>query len=56
MSKIILVVLVALFSVRFTAEVFVEDKRLQKIFNSLTFVGLVLWFPISMLLVFIFGA
>lgn len=56
MSKNILVVLVALFSVHFISEVFVNDKKTKKLFNKLVFIGLVLWFPISMLLVFIFGA
>ena len=56
MSKFILVVLVALFSVHFISEVFVNDNKTKKLFNNLAFIGLALWFPISMLLVFIFGA
>ena len=56
MSKFILIVFVSLFIVHFVAEIFVENKELQKQINNLVFIGLALWFPMSMLLVFIFGA
>ena len=56
MSKLLLVGLFVVFVGHFTAEVFVENKRLQKILNNLAFVGLVLWFLVAIISVLLFGA
>lgn len=56
MSKLLLVGLLVVFVGHFTAEVFVEDKRLQRLLNNLSFVGLSIWFLVAIIGALLFGA
>ena len=56
MSKLLLVGLLVLFSVHFISEVFVEDKRLQTLINNAAGIGLILWFLLAVVGLFLFGA
>ena len=56
MSKVLLVGLFVVFVGHFVAEVFVENKRLQRFLNNLSFVGLILWFLVTIVGVILFGA
>ena len=56
MSRILFVGLLVLFSVHFISEVFVENKKAKKLLNNLAFVGLALWFLVTIVRVAVFGA
>lgn len=49
MSKLLVVLLFLVFVGHFTAEVFVEDKRLQTLINNAAGIGLILFFIIAIL-------
>ena len=56
MTKVLWVGLLMVFVGHFVAEVFVENKRLQRFLNNLAFVGLALWFLVAIVGVLLFGA
>ena len=56
MSKLLVILLFVVFSTHFIAEVFVENKNLQRVLNNFAFVVMGLFFLIGIVGVFIFGA
>ena len=55
MSKVLLVGLLVIFAGHFITEVFVENKKLQRLLNNLSFVGLSIWFLVAIVGVLLFG-
>ena len=55
MKNLLIILFVALFTLHFTAEVFITDKKLQKQINDGAFYGMALFFIISILTAIFIG-
>ena len=56
MTNLLIVLLIALFVLHFTAEVFISNKRLQTLMNNAAGVGIILFFLLAVVGLFLFGA